>query len=221
MFLPLRVDVYQERYPIANYLLMATIVLLSVMGIVDPAFVRPLVMPNDVYPRTVTALTSVCFHSGFLHLVGNMLFLWIFGNAVNARFGHIRYTLLFLLAGWTGALMHYGLSDTAVIGASGAINGVMAAFLMYYPRNNVTVLFFLTITPKSFEISSGWVIAFWVGWDVLFLLFGTQRSISFAAHVGGFMTGLIIAMLCLMTHRVRPGPDEESLLSVLGIRKDD
>ena len=246
MLIPLKVDVPMGRLPWANYVLIAAIVGISIAGFLDtPTFMKfagieqsssdiqvtldpdgnPVVLaaqphlPTKQLPLPVLALTSSFLHGGFVHLLGNMLFLWIFGNAINYKFGQAGYAGLYLVCAMAAGISHYLFQGGPVIGASGAINGVMAAFLVFFPRNDITVMWIIFLRPRFSTVSSFWIILMWVAWDVFFLAIGVSSGVALWAHVGGFVTGLTIALLCLWTGLVKPTQDEQTILQVLGINR--
>ncbi len=151
-------------------------------------------------PASVTILTSMFLHGGFLHIAGNMLYLWIFGNNVEDAMGHVRFLVFYLVCGVAAALT-LALVDPAsrvpMIGASGAISGVLAAYVLLFPRARVTVLVPLIIILYPFRISAIWVVGFWF----LLQLFSAaasqpgQPGVAWWAHVGGFAVGLLLTPL--------------------------
>ena len=233
VLIPLKVDVATYRTPFVNVALIIAIVVISIMAFSDEALLMKLggievthvdIFEIDVrlttkdFPLPVLALTSTLVHAGWLHLLGNMLFLWVFGNAVNYKFGHVKYLVLYALAGMAGGLAHYATSDMPGIGASGAINGVMGAFLVFFPRNDVTVLWFwfLPFRPRISRISSIWIIVFWLMWDVMFLALGAVTGVALWAHVAGFIAGFSIALLCAVKGWIKSPDDEQTLLQLFG-----
>ena len=148
-----------------------------------------------------------------------MLFLWIFGNSINYKLGHFGYLGFFFLAALLSGLAHYGISGGPVVGASGAIMGVMGAFLLFFPRNNITV-FVWVFRPSICRVSSGWILLAYVLWDALTIYLDATGNVAVWAHIGGFIAGLSIAVLCLLLGWVRTSQDEQSLLHVLKIRTD-
>lgn len=230
MLIPLRVDVPTDCRPWVNYALMACITLISIVGFYSPdlfaawsgirysLFGTRAALSTDDLPLPVLAVTSTFLHVGYLHLLGNMLFLWIFGNAMNYKFRHAGYLGLYLAAALFGGMAHYGMADTPVVGASGAVNGVMGAFLVFFPRNDITVFYIIWIRPGIGRLSSVWIILLWIVWDVFLLTAGFGGAVALWAHVGGFAAGFGIAMLCAVMGWVRPMPGEQTLLNVLGVR---
>ncbi len=145
----------------------------------------------------VTIVTSMFLHGGFLHLGGNMLYLWIFGNNVEDAFGHLRYLMFYLICGAAAALAQ-GFADphsgVPMLGASGAISGVLAAYLLIFPRARVTVIIPLGILLYPMKISALYVIGFWFAMQLLSLAFtgSGEPGVAFLAHVGGFGAGLAL-----------------------------
>lgn len=145
-------------------------------------------------PAWATVLTSMFMHGGFLHLAGNMLYLWIFGNNVEDSMGRGRFVVFYLLCGMAAALAQ-GLADPAsevpMIGASGAIGGVLGAYLVLHPRANVRVLFWFFIIFRLFNVPALIVLGVWfIGQIASGVMTPTSGGgVAFWAHVGGFVTG--------------------------------
>jgi membrane associated rhomboid family serine protease len=155
-------------------------------------------IPHRKGPRPIylTLITSMFLHGGWAHLFGNMLYLWIFGDNVEHRFGHLRFLIFYLLSGVVAALAQTAVSPNSImpmIGASGAISGVVGAYLVLFPRNQVYVLFFFRIIPVPAVI----VILFWAGFQFFAgyqSLGGDQMGgVAYMAHLGGFGAGVVAA----------------------------
>jgi membrane associated rhomboid family serine protease len=147
-----------------------------------------------------TIFTSMFLHGGILHLAGNMLYLWIFGNNVEDAFGHIRFLIFYFLCGLAAALaMAYvaPTSNVPMVGASGAISGVLAAYLLLFPRARVTVIVPLGIILYPLAIAAMWVIGFWFLLQLISagLANPGQPGTAWWAHVGGFAAGLLLTPL--------------------------
>jgi len=210
MLIPLKVDVMTWRTPWVNYAIMAVTVCVSILALFDMQLLKSLAGFGSDF----------LVHGGLLHLAGNMLFLWVFGNALNYKLGHALYLLFYLLAGLGASAVHYGFDGSPMVGASGAINGVMAGFLVFFPRNDVKMLwlpgiFYLHV----FSCSSVWIILLWATWDVLYLVLGAGEGVALWAHVGGFVMGLAMATTLAVTQRIKPTPDEQTIFQVLGMRQ--
>jgi membrane associated rhomboid family serine protease len=143
-------------------------------------------------------VTSMFLHAGILHLAGNMLFLWIFGDNVEDFFGHLGYLLFYLVCGTAAGLLHTFTnlqSNLPALGASGAISGVMGAYMVLYPRSRVLTLIFIFLVPIPAVIILGW-------WFVLQFLGGLSSvgmhaagGVAWWAHVGGFLMGVLLTLV--------------------------
>jgi membrane associated rhomboid family serine protease len=141
--------------------------------------------------------TSMFLHGGWFHLIGNMWFLWIFGNNVEDSMGHVRFLVFYLLTGLAAAGAHIYTdagSPVPIVGASGAISGIMGAYLALYPRVRVHTLFIIVIIIRVIPIPAWVMLGYWF---VIQLLSGTSTAgggggIAFWAHVGGFVAGLLL-----------------------------
>ncbi|MSR24638.1 MAG: rhomboid family intramembrane serine protease [Nitrospiraceae bacterium] len=149
-------------------------------------------------PVTLTLLTSMFLHGGWMHLIGNMLYLWIFGNNVEDVMGHVKFVIFYVVCGILAAMSHALTDPTSgipMVGASGAISGVLGAYLLLYPRAQVLVVIPLGIFMKTMYVPAGFVLGFWF---VLQLLSGGMSlgqgggGVAFFAHVGGFVAGMAL-----------------------------
>lgn len=153
------------------------------------------------FPSWVTIFTSMFLHANLLHVGGNMLYLWIFGNNVEDALGHFKYLVFYLLAGLGAAMAQVLLSPMSqvpMVGASGAIAGVLAAYLVLFPGAKVVTLviyFFIQVVELPAAVLLGW----WIIIQILSSVMSGARAgggVAYAAHVGGFAAGyLMIAML--------------------------
>lgn len=147
-----------------------------------------------MFPEAVSFITYAFFHSSFMHLAGNMLFLWVFGDNVEDAMGHFRFLLFYLACAAAGAFAH-GLVDPAsvspLIGASGAAAGVIAAYLLLHPRVKIWVL---VLGKIPLRISAMWVVSAWILFQVFSLIFNSDSPVSWGAHVGGIIAGLVLVL---------------------------
>ena len=149
-------------------------------------------IPNSPY---ITAFTSMFMHGSWLHLFGNMLFLWIFGNNIEDFLGKIKYILFYLLSGLGASMVHiifHPNSLTPVIGASGAVSGIMGAYLILYPTARVRTLVFVFIFVTFVDIPA---FVFLVVWFLFQFLYVGGQGVAWLAHVGGFLIGLLLIKL--------------------------
>ncbi len=164
----------------------------------------------DVIPAWATVLTSMFMHGGIWHLAGNMLYLWIFGNNIEDAMGHVKFLVFYLLCGLAAVLAQVlpnpG-SEVPMVGASGAISGVLGAYMLLYPRARVLLglpLGFVLVQLGRFPAI--WVLAVWVLLQLGMAALGPRADgeggIAFGAHIGGFIAGL--ALVSFFKHRHVP-----------------
>jgi membrane associated rhomboid family serine protease len=167
--------------------------------------------PGSVY---LTLLTSMFMHGGIAHLLGNMWFLWIFGDNVEDKMGKVRYIIFYLLTGLIASLSHVLTnlsgpgSEIPSLGASGAISGVMGAYLALFPNRRVRVLFVRIITEVPGYIAVG----LWFLFQLisgLGMLGGEEQGVAYAAHIGGFVAGVILGRPFVMGRDYTPPPDSK------------
>ncbi len=152
----------------------------------------------DIGPRAVvmppfTLFTSIFVHGGFFHLAGNMLFLWIFGDNVEDRMGHFRFIVFYLLTGLLASGAHVLVSPDStapMIGASGAIAGVLGAYFILFPRANVKTLIFLFVFVSIVRIPAVFFLGIWFLFQILSS--GSGGGIAWYAHIGGFLAGAVL-----------------------------
>ena len=143
----------------------------------------------------LTIFTSMFMHGGLFHIGGNMLYLWIFGNNVEDTLGHGRYLLFYLLSGVAAALAQTAVGPSSMVpmvGASGAVSGVLGAYLLLFPHAHVTTLIILGFFFRLVQIPAMVVLGFWIVLQVLNGLgsFGSSGGVAFFAHIGGFLAGM-------------------------------
>ena len=151
-----------------------------------------------------TIITSMFIHGGFLHIAGNMWFLWIFGRGVEDLIGHAKYLLLYFACGIIGAIVYVAVnanSPVPTVGASGAIAGIMGAYLIKFPRARIVTLVFIVIFITTVDLPAALLLLYWfaiqffsgvgsIGYSQL-----SQGGVAWFAHVGGFIAGMLIVML--------------------------
>ncbi len=155
-------------------------------------------------PPAATVLTSMFLHGGWMHLIGNMLFLWIFGNNVEDAMGHARFVVFYVLCG-VAAVYAQALpnpdSDIPMVGASGAISGILGAYVLLYPHAKVLVMIPLGFFLHTVRMPALWVLGLWFAIQLLSSLLAdpSRGGVAFGAHIGGFIAGL--ALIPLFKHR--------------------
>ncbi len=210
MFLPIRDDNPHTVTPFVNYGLIAACALaflwqLSLGEGGDAATMTFGLIPGHLFgtveldpglasvPAWMTIFSSMFLHGGWMHFLGNMLYLWIFGDNIEASLGHKRYLAFYLLCGVAAALAQSiasPTSDVPMIGASGAIAGVLGAYLVLHPRSNIKVFVFLIIITVI-NVPAFIVLGIWFGGQLLSSAAAdpSQPGVAFLAHIGGFVAG--------------------------------
>jgi membrane associated rhomboid family serine protease len=167
-----------------------------------------------------TVLTSMFMHGGWMHLIGNMWFLWVFGNNIEDSMGHGRFVIFYLLTGAVASAAHIlSAPGSAVptVGASGAISGVMGAYMVLYPRVRVHTLLFFVIFIRVIPLPAWVLLGYWFVLQVLMGV-GSQGAegggVAFWAHAGGFVAGLVLVKLferrpLVQAKLARRGPSRE------------
>ncbi len=148
-------------------------------------------------PEEMTFITYAFLHADWLHLSSNMLFLWIFGDNIEDALGHWRYLIFYLLSAAFAGLAHYYMnldSSGPLIGASGAVAGVMGAYVLLFPFARLFVLAkIIILIPLA--IPAFWMLGVWIATQFLYVLIDSEEAIAWWAHIGGFISGIILAIL--------------------------
>jgi len=243
MIIPYGVDVPMRRVPVANWLLILGTCVVSLAVWLSPRPAVTIRVPGNLdtvivqmQGETIPALalqpgkfaitqlfTHVLVHGDVVHLLGNMLFLFVFGNAVNAKVGHAVYLFCYFLLGAMGgvAWMMFG-EGLPMVGASGAISGIIGMFLVFFPRNDIRILLFWEFAWQVFSLSSIWVVCFYMLWDLIGTLFLAGSGIAYVTHLAGGCLGIGVGMIMALSI-FGPEPYERSLPQMLGWqeREDD
>ncbi len=209
--IPLYDDVRSSRRPVVNYLLITACAVVfgyqQLTALSDPEAGNAIIRAWGMIPRRIlsgqnlwTFLTSMFLHGGFFHFIGNMLYLWIFGDNIEDAFGHLGYLFVYLISGLVGSGLHVFFSPNSpvpTIGASGAISGVMGAYFVLYPRARVLTVIPIFFFLRMVYLPAGLLLGFWI---VFQLLNGCSTvpgagGIAYFAHIGGFGAGLLFGLL--------------------------
>lgn len=145
-------------------------------------------------PEVLTLITYQFLHAGWMHLIGNLLFLWVFADNVEDAFGPLGFLIFYLLCGVAGGLAHSLVnpgSPIPLVGASGAVSGVLAAYLVLYPRARVWILLFLRIPLR---IPAMYALGGWFAFQIFSAVVAGEEDVAFWAHIGGFVAGLVLTL---------------------------
>lgn len=198
-------DSAERSVPIVTY---ALIVLNVLFFFVELSGGEPFIERWSVVPRRltqnpgadfITVFTSMFMHGGWLHLGGNMLYLWIFGDNVEDRFGHAKFALFYLLCGIAATVAQVVVSAGSTIpnlGASGAIAGVLAAYIILFPRGQVKVLMGRAVVPMPALVVIGlWIVLQFINGVGSITQSAETGGVAYMAHIGGFVAGLVLTFL--------------------------
>ena len=214
MFIPLRDENPITRFPVVTVALIAVNTAVFLFQAATPhglelAAVRFGAVPYAIthfrslpeaaaFPPLLTLLTSMFLHGSLFHLLGNMLYLWIFGNNIEDRLGPVRFGVFYLVCGVVAALTHILFepgSRIPMIGASGAIAGVLGAYWVLFPRARVKTFIFLIFYIDVVAIPAGIVLGIWFLLQILNV--GMGGGVAWFAHIGGFLAGILLIRLAL------------------------
>jgi len=222
MLIPLRDDLHLQARPLVTYTLIGACIipfllqqsleevesqrLIYSFGIIPALLLEHArLAPGLMFVSPEAALfTSMFLHAGWIHLIGNMLYLWIFGDDVEDSMGRYRYLVFYLLCGLAGALSHvaaHPTSEIPVVGASGAVSGVLGAYLLLYPHARILVLLPMGPFSRLVRLPAFLVLGFWIVFQLLNAAFAAaqENGVAWYDHIGGFVTGL--ALVPLFKHR--------------------
>ena len=194
---------YLKLFSIISFLFIANILVFAMMILSgDP---RNFFLTFGITPERIlggkdfwTLFTAMFIHVGFSHLIGNMWVLWIFGNSVEKNLGAIRFLILYLGAGLIASVVHLftvpiELAHIPAGGASGAISGVLGAYIVLFPHNHIRTLTFLVWRPFLFSLPAFFFIGVWFLYQLLYL--GVPNVVTYMANIGGFVSGIILTFL--------------------------
>jgi len=168
------------------------------LGVIPASLFGNIELPAGIalIPPSLTTITSMFMHGGWMHLIGNMLYLWIFGDNVEDSMGHGRYVIFYVLCG-LAAVFAQALPDPnsriPMVGASGAISGVLGAYVLLHPHARVLVVIPLGFIIQTMHLPAGIVLVLWFVLQLLSSMVASgQGGVAFGAHVGGFVAGLVL-----------------------------
>ncbi|MHC4552085.1 MAG: rhomboid family intramembrane serine protease [Planctomycetota bacterium] len=219
ILLPYAVDVPFDRRPFVNWALVITVVaafLFQIPALTGQYGAEEKLVPYMLDGWDVPGLfTHMWLHADPIHLGGNMLFLWVFGNAVCAKIGNLKFLPIYLLLGLFAATAHNLFTGGTAVGASGAINGIVGMYLIFFWQNDMDCVFcgMLMLRPvhRTFSVPSYVMILLWLVFDIWGAVAGGGR-VAYFAHLGGFIAGALLAILLLKLRWVTMYADEQSLI---------
>lgn len=220
MLIPIGVDVDMERKPFVNWLVVSAMCFIFVWEMLNAEAVEPLLFTR-IFDKGL--FTHMWLHAGPIHLIGNMIFLWVFGNAICYKLNNIFYLPAFIFLGLCAALTFTLFSSNPMLGASGAIFGIVGMYLVFFPINDITCLLilfpFCIFFPRppalwKFSLASFWVILFWAAFNIYGASHG-QGMVAYSAHLGGFFGGFVLASALIKFGVVKSNRFEKSLYDII------
>jgi membrane associated rhomboid family serine protease len=167
-------------------------------GVIPASLIHGVPIPDEIYrvPPTATLITSMFMHGGFMHLIGNMLYMWIFADNIEDEIGKVKFIIFYLLSGIAAALTQVFLNTESMIpmvGASGAIGGVLGAYIVNHPRAKVLVLIPLGFFSQIVKIPAIFVLGIWFILQFVNSAFTSSAGggVAYGAHIGGFVFGAV------------------------------
>lgn len=208
--IPISDDSPKGYIPFVNYILIAINILVFIYQPGDREALSAFFSQYGLVPSKLVQnpenpalylniFSSMFLHADLMHLAGNMLYLWIFGDNIEYLVGHARYFVFYLIVGIAAAILQLAVfpgSKVPMVGASGAISGVLGAYLLKFPRNRVSLLFFFFFIIRVIHVPALIVLSFWFIFQIYNgLLFSGQAGVAWYAHIGGFVAGFAIIKL--------------------------
>ena len=208
MFLPFHDENPTRRFPLLTVLLIGTNIFVffwefSYPGQAATLFKHyglvPVQFVDTPFQSSPNVISAMFLHAGLMHLAGNMLFFWIFGNNIEDVLGKVRFITFYLLCGVIAAMSHVFMdtgSEIPMVGASGAISGILGAYLVLFPTAKVKTLVFLGILLTIIRIPAAFLLIFWMGIQIYSnMASGSEGGgVAWMAHIGGFVAGMILIL---------------------------
>ena len=204
MLIPLSTEYPLRRNPYANYVLIGLNVVVFILQRLNPGLVAALDLPAQD-PKWWNFISYQFLHGGFLHILGNMVFLYVFGNNVNDKMGNTLYVLFYLAGGIAAGAAHVLTSIHPVIGASGSVAAVTGAFLVFFPKVHVSILWVFILITRVDVPAMYLVILFFLK-DLFFQFAPGDSGTAHMAHIGGTVFGFAICFALLLLKLVQPNP---------------
>ena len=219
MFFPYRIETLFKHWPVMNWIIMAALTLVFCLtGWMSEETVEAMVLGGS---SPFGLVTHLLMHGGIIHLAGNLLFLWVFGNAVCAMTSNLIYPVLFAGFGLVAAAAHVAFDGDPAIGASGAINGVVGMAFAMYPINRVSVFWFVLFRAGTFELPLWVLTLIWFAFDAYGALNGSG-GVAYWAHLGGFVSGVVVGVTALKLRWVTLTEyDNASLVDIFRRKPED
>ena len=180
---------------------------LQQLAVTPSQLLSPTTWSQTAIPAPLTLFTSMFVHGGILHLAGNMLYLWVFGDNIEDTLGHAKYLLFYIVCGLGAAISQVMIdpgSSVPMVGASGAIAGVLGAYLVLHPQANVLTFVFLIFFIRVMYLPAAVLLGIWFFIQIFSAFTGGGGGVAWYAHIGGFLVGVLLVSLFSGVDRGRP-----------------
>lgn len=227
MIIPYQTETLRQHWPISNYAILAITLAAylvtatgAVTGAIPPHVIEGLILQG--FNRPGALLSYMFLHGSPAHIIGNMIILAVFGNALCSNINNLLYPVLYLMFGILAGMLHLLTGGGPVIGASGAVCGIVGLYLVLYPLNKIHCVYFFSLLARGeFSIRGRTLILLWVGYDLLLVSLGGDGRIAYHAHLAGYLFGVVSGLLLLKSGLIATTElDNPTLLDLLaGTRK--
>ncbi len=192
MFVPYKTDATITKLPASNIIMMFFNIIMFLAIFIEVGSFDTFVLDGFNF----SLITHAFMHGDFWHLLGNMFYLWIFGNAICSNVGSASYPAIFLSLAIISGTSHLIFDGSPAIGASGAINGIIGIYLYLHPRTNVHCMWTITwLWGEKFTIKAYLLIGFWFLFDIIALIYSDNNNIGYVSHISGLVAGFIVGWL--------------------------
>ncbi|NNE90064.1 MAG: rhomboid family intramembrane serine protease [Verrucomicrobiales bacterium] len=201
LFFPIGINALYQQRPYVNWFIVLLTIVVSALAFAsadsfDGNFTEPFLDMVLWDWEPVGMLGHMLLHADFFHLAGNMVFLWVFGNAICANMNQFLYLAVYIVLGFLAGAAHLAFDGNPAIGASGALNGVIGLALAVYPRDEVDVFYLFIVKWGTFQMPVWGLVIIWLAFDIWGVVTGGE-SVAYFAHIGGLVAGIGIGLVLL------------------------
>jgi membrane associated rhomboid family serine protease len=209
MLIPYQANIYIEKEPKSNLIIILLMIIFYLFSLFygEDAFSFFVLTKENII---LGSLASWLWHTDFYHLLGNILFLWTFGNAICAKIGNVLYAITFIGLSFITGIVHIYTDGSSAEGASGAINGIVGMFLFLYPFEHISCVWMLSFKVNTVEIKSIYLIILWFIYDIISAFFSKGQT-GYIAHISGFVIGFIIMIVMVKFSIVQSNNSDRTL----------
>jgi len=186
--------------------------------------ITPINLINSPHNQWFTIISSMFLHGNISHLMGNMVYLWIFGDNIEDSFGRFRFIIFYILCGLSAVfaqILYNPTSSVPMIGASGAIAGILGAYIVMFPRAKIWVFMWIIFIVRLITVPAFIVLGIWMGLQLINVIDQGQSGVAYSAHIGGFIAGMLLAPILKKRDKVLFAPATDTKYTLVKIGKKD